>query len=253
MFFMQYYIFAHTETGNVRENNEDTLVVGDKIITDGSGVFENNAPFLTAVCDGVGGENGGEIASFFVAKRLSECNLLEVDDLKNEIENIHCDLVDYGNENYNLFGLQTTMCCLKVCENGRLFCLNTGDSRLYLLSNGKAKQISKDHTYVQELFEKGEITLQELKNHPQKNIITSSVGNPYLPPKIDVTVVSESFCEGDVVILCSDGVSDFVGEREIEAAFGLEISFDEKIKALSQLALERGSSDNVSVIGVRLK
>lgn len=249
---MQYYIFAHTETGNVRENNEDTLVVGEKIIINGSENLSCDAPFIAAVCDGVGGEQGGEIASFFVAKRLSECNLLGVDDLKNEIVNIHCDLVDYGNENGDLFGLQTTMCCLKVCENGKLYCINSGDSRLYLFSNGKARQISKDHTYVQELFEKGEITSQELKNHPQKNIITSSVGNPYQPPKIDVTVVSESFCESDVVILCSDGVSDFVGEREIEAALGLDITFDEKIKALSQLALERGSSDNVSVIGVRL-
>ena len=73
-----------------------------------------------------------------------------------------------------------------------------------------------------------------------------------MPPRVDVSVVSESFDEDSVVILCSDGVSDFVGEREIEAAMELDISFDEKIHALSQLALERGSSDNLSVIGVRL-
>lgn len=249
---MQYYVYAHTETGNVRENNEDSLVVGENTITQGSEIFRCDSPFLVAVCDGVGGENGGEIASFFVAKRLSECNNSEISELKEEIEVIHCDLVDYGNENCEFFGLQTTMCCLKVCENGKLFCLNTGDSRLYLYANGKATQVSRDHSYVMELFEKGEISRDEMKTHPKKNIITSSVGNPYMPPRVDVSVVSESFDEDSVVILCSDGVSDFVGEREIEAAMELDISFDEKIHALSQLALERGSNDNLSVIGVRL-
>lgn len=249
---MQYYVYAHTETGNFRENNEDTLVVGEKIIINGSESISCDAPFIAGVCDGVGGENGGEIASFFVAKRLSECNRMGVSELKDEISVIHCDLVDYGNENNEYFGLQTTMCCLKVSENGRLYCLNSGDSRLYLYKSKKARQISKDHSYVMELLEKGEITEAELKTHPQKNVITSSVGNPYKPPEIDVSVVSESFCEDCVVILCSDGVSDFVGEREIEAAMELDITFDEKIKALSQLALERGSTDNVSVIGVKL-
>ncbi|MBE6837297.1 MAG: serine/threonine-protein phosphatase [Ruminococcus sp.] len=249
---MQYYVYAHTEIGNTRENNEDTLVVGENLIINGSESTSCDAPFITAVCDGVGGENGGEIASFFVAKRLSECNKSEVSELKDEIIQIHRDLVDYGNENYEYFGLQTTMCCLKVCENGKLYCLNTGDSRLYLYKNKKARQISKDHSYVMELYEKGKIKKSELKNHPQKNIITSSVGNPYKLPKVDVCVVSECFCEGCVVVLCSDGVSDFVGEREIEAAMELEVSFDEKIHALSQLALERGSTDNVSVIGVKL-
>lgn len=249
---MQYYVYAHTETGNFRENNEDTLVVGKKIIINGNESISCDAPFIAGVCDGVGGENGGEIASFFVAKRLSECNGMGVSELKDEINAIHCDLVDYGSENYEYFGLQTTMCCLKVSENGRLYCLNSGDSRLYLYNKGKAKQISKDHSYVMELLEKGEIKECELKNHPQKNIITSSVGNPYKPPEVDVSVVSEYFCEGNVVIICSDGVSDFVGEREIEAAMELDITFDEKIHALSQLALERGSTDNVSVIGVKL-
>ena len=94
---MQYYVYAHTETGNFRENNEDTLVVGEKIITSGSESISCDAPFIAGVCDGVGGENGGEIASFFVAKRLSECNGMGVSELKDEISVIHCDLVDYGN------------------------------------------------------------------------------------------------------------------------------------------------------------
>ena len=250
---MQYYIYAHTETGNFRENNEDVLLTDKKIITDGSSDITAEAPFLTAVCDGVGGENGGEIASFFVAKKLSECEASTTEQLKSEILRIHDELVLYGEENPECFGLQTTLCCLKAEKNGRLYCLNTGDSRLYYYTNKKARQISKDHSLVNMLFENGEITEDEIKYHPKRNVITSSVGNPYRQPVVDITTVTESFSEGDAVILCSDGVSDFLSENEIEAAMELEVTFDEKILALSQLALERGSRDNVSVIGVRLK
>lgn len=249
---MQYQIFARTEKGNFRENNEDSIVVERNVITDGSFFSSVNSPFLTAVCDGVGGINGGEVASFYVANSLSEIKVTDPESLKAKLLEADRDIINYGQENEELFGLQTTVCCLLVLENGRLFCINAGDSRLYFYKRKKAVQVSKDHSYVQSLFDKGDITKEELYTHPKKHIITSSIGNPYKKPEINVIEVCRNFSEGDVVILCSDGVSDFVGEREIEVAMSLDIPFDEKINALLELAMERGSTDNLSIVGVKL-
>lgn len=249
---MQYYAYAHTQTGNFRDNNEDTILVDSKVLTDGEISHCACSPFLAVVCDGVGGENGGEVASFYVASSLSKVEKFQPDFLKELVCELDTDLIAYGNEHKDMFGLQTTLCCLLVTEDDRLFSINTGDSRLYLYSNKKAVQISHDHSLVQQLVDNGEISKAQAKNHPQKHIITSSIGNPYQEPKIDILEIPQALDSNDALVLCSDGVSDFVGEDEIEATMELEVSFDEKIKALSQLALERGSTDNVSVIGIKL-
>lgn len=249
---MQYYAFAQTEKGNFRENNEDCILVCDKALTDGEISKTICSPFLTAVCDGVGGENGGEVASFYVSTSLGKLEEFGPKKISEHIKNLDTDLIAYGNENKDMFGLQTTLCCLLATEDDRLFCINSGDSRLFLYKDKKCVQISHDHSVVQELVDKGEISKEEAKTHPQKHIITSSIGNPYEEPTIDITEISQKLNEDDAVIICSDGVSDYVWESEIEVAFGLDISFDEKIKALLQLALERGSTDNLSIVGIKI-
>ncbi len=248
---MNYYVYAQTEKGNFRETNEDCIAVSKEILSDGKLSKCLCSPFITAVCDGVGGENGGEVASFYVTSSLSKIEKFNPDYIRDFVCELDKDLISYGNENKEMFGLQTTLCCLSVTEDDRLFCVNSGDSRLYLYSNKKAVQISHDHSLVQKLVDDGEISKVQAKNHPQKHIITSSIGNPYQEPKIDILEISHILNKDDAVIMCSDGVSDFVGEDEIEVTMGLDISFDEKINALLQLALERGSTDNVSVIGVK--
>lgn len=249
---MQYYVYAKTDKGNFRENNEDSVLIGENVLSDGNICRELNSPFLTAVCDGVGGENGGEVASFYVSASLGKLKEFDPEKITEYVSELDSDLIAYGNEQKDMFGLQTTLCCLLVTEEDKLFCINSGDSRLFLYKDKKCVQISHDHSVVQELVDKGEISKEEAKTHPQKHIITSSIGNPYEEPTIDIVEISQKLSEDDAVIICSDGVSDYVWESEIEVAFGLDISFDEKIKALLQLALERGSTDNLSIVGIKI-
>lgn len=244
---MQYLIYAHTETGNVRSHNEDSVFAADRIITSGSYETVSEPPFFVAVCDGVGGEKSGEIASHIAVSEISQASFGDTESFKGRISEIHEKIKAYGEENPKSKNLQTTLCCLVIDENEKAYCFNTGDSRLYFYENGRAHQISKDHTYVQMLYESGKITDYERSVHPQKYIITSSLGNPLEAPVIDVFDITEKMRGDNVIIICSDGISDYIGCIEIEAAMSLDIPFCEKIKALAELALERGSKDNVSV------
>lgn len=247
---MQYFIYACTETGNFRDKNEDSVLAADKVINFGEYCTVKEQPFTVAVCDGVGGEKSGEIASMMAAQGLLQCGALPEDELKEKILQLHSEIKQYGLDNADSTGLQTTMCCLLVTREGELVCFNVGDSRLYLYSGGSARQVSKDHSLVRLMFENGEIDESELYSHPQKNIIFSSLGTPSGTPAVDVIRAADRLGESDAAILCSDGVSDYVGCMEIEAAMSLDIPFSEKVKALAELALERGSSDNLSVVGV---
>ncbi|NLZ46267.1 MAG: serine/threonine-protein phosphatase [Clostridiales bacterium] len=250
---MQYLIYSYSDIGNVRLNNEDSVLAADTINNDGSNTVIVDAPFLSAVCDGVGGENSGEIASYISVTRLKDINYSSQINMVEAIRNLHQEVLEYGENNPESANLQTTLCCLAVDENDNLKCLNVGDSRLYLHQNGVTEQITTDHTYVQMLFEQGKVTADEINAHPQKNIITSSLGNPLSEPIIDVFDIPQKLSENDVIFICSDGISDYVGELEMEAALSLETSFDEQIKALASLALERGSRDNVSIAAITLK
>lgn len=249
---MQYFIFSYSNVGNVRTNNEDSVLAADTIINSGSSTVIADAPFLSAVCDGVGGEKSGEIASHISVTRLMGINYSSAINLVDNVRSLHKEVKEYGLNNPESANLQTTLCCLGIDENDNLLCVNIGDSRLYIYQNGVAKQITKDHTYVQMLFEQGKITEQELKEHPQKNIITSSLGNPLDEPIIDVFNIPQKLSPGDVIFICSDGISDYVGELEMEAALSLDTSFDEQVLALANLALERGSTDNVSIAAITL-
>lgn len=247
---MQYMISAYSETGNFRERNEDSVFAGNKIVNSGGYVTVCEAPFIVSVADGVGGENSGDIASKIVSEKLSQTVYTSPEEFKETIFDIHREIRDYSERNPESRNLQTTLCCLGADAEGKLCCFNTGDSRLYFYKGEKVRQVSEDHSYVRLLFERGEISEDEMLDHPQKNIITSSLGTPSGLPRVDIFPVAEKLSPGEAVILCSDGVSDFVGCMEIEAAMSLDTDFGEKIKALAELALERGSSDNVSVAGV---
>ena len=117
-FAVNYYIYGLTSNGNVREHNEDRVLVGKKILTDGCGSLSTGLPFIAAVCDGVGGEKSGELAAQMCVQKLSELDYRSDTDLKKVVTDIHMSIRKYGINNDNSSNMQTTLCMLAVDENG---------------------------------------------------------------------------------------------------------------------------------------
>ena len=250
---MNYYIYGYTDKGNYRSHNEDSILVNHDVSQDGKLESTVSAPFLSAVCDGVGGEQAGEIASKLCLQHLAILDYDSTVDLKDSLMTVHDKIKKRGSAHAESVNMQTTLCCIAVDENKNVTCINVGDSRMYRYVNGKARQISVDQTYGQFLYEQGEINdINELEPKMRSAII-SSMGSVMQDPKIDFIPFVSRFGEenDDTVIICSDGVSDFVSIDEIEIALSLDIPFGDKIESICELALKNGSTDNVSAIGIK--
>lgn len=249
---MQFKVFGITDIGCVRSKNEDRLLINGKVYHEGEISGYIGAPSITAVCDGVGGERGGELAAQLCLEALSVTPFSSLRDIRADILEIHDRILDTASltEEHKL--MQTTLCALALDEKGSGYCINVGDSRLYRYANGAATLLSTDHTLVQYLYDIGEISAQEMKTSPDRNVIISSLGGDKLEPRIDITSIGEPLGSlvNDTVIVCTDGISDYVGKTEIEVCMGLKLPFEEKIDALFRLALSRGSCDNLSIIGI---
>lgn len=229
---------SKTNTGLVRTSNEDAVLT-DK-------------PDLFAIADGMGGYAGGEIASVETIKVLKEekqhfsgltgealCAALKAAASKanSHLRSLVCQMPDYE-------GMGTTLVAVYLAPDGKAYALNIGDSRLYLWRSGTLTQITKDHSYVAELVSKGDITTDEARRHPQRNVILRAVG-------ADEGLDSDVFCfdiqQEDRLLLCSDGLSDMAADEEIAAVLH-EKDTEKAAAALIELALNNGGRDNVSVI-----
>lgn len=250
---MNYYIYGFTDKGNYRHHNEDAMLVRGQVVRHGGAEAVDSAPFLTAVCDGVGGEHKGEVASKLCLQYLSMLSYSGSTDINSELLAIHNNIKKYGIKHDECVNMQTTLCCLAVDENGRAMCVNIGDSRLYRYVNGKARQISSDQTYGRYLYEQGEINDIEELEPQMRSAIISSIGSVLQNPKIDcIPFISQFGLEDDdIVFICSDGISDYISTDEIEIAMSLELPLKDKIEALCELALKNGSTDNISIVGVK--
>ena len=146
--------------------------------------------------------------------------------------------------------MQTTLCMLAVDEKNCVSAVNIGDSRLYLFRNCQLRQLSKDQSLVQLLYERGCITSAQKRTHPQKNVILPAIGNVSEPPKPDVINFNEKMKYGDLFILCTDGLSDYVSEHEIEEILNLPMNLTKRLALLTKTALENGSQDNITIVGI---
>lgn len=250
---MNYYIYGFTDKGNYRSHNEDSILVNHEVAQSGSLEASVSAPFLSAVCDGVGGEQAGELASKLCLQHLDNLDYDSRVDLKNELLDIHNKIKKRGISDFGSVNMQTTLCCLAVDENKLATCINVGDSRMFRYVKGEVRQISSDQTYGRFLYEQGEINdINELEPEMRSAII-SSMGSVLQEPIIDfIPFVSDFGIESDdAVLICSDGVSDFVSLDEIEIAMLLDLNFRDKMEAICELALKKGSTDNISIIGIK--
>ena len=152
---MRFNTYGITDVGKFRENNEDAIIIGESICTSGVVETEISPPFFAAVCDGVGGEKSGEIASYLTLEKLMMTTYSKVTELKTSVFGIHDELIEYGREHPESFNMQTTLCLVAFDADNNISCINVGDSRAYLFKSGRLKQISTDQSLSQFLNDIG--------------------------------------------------------------------------------------------------
>lgn len=235
-------IFSATHIGKVRSENQDRVWTGEL----GEGAV------AVIVCDGMGGEKAGSCASETAIELMSERikKGFRENASRNYIRNLLITSVtaanslvyDKARRDEDKRGMGTTCVAAIVC-NERAYIINVGDSRAYCIFEDNVQQITKDHTYVRRLIEKGEITEEEGKNHPDKNCITRAVG-----AEIDITPdYFELDVEKDyILLLCSDGLHSYGEDVEI-AEIVVNNPISKGCNLLVDYALEKGGRDNVTV------
>ena len=244
-----YYCCGITEKG-IMPHNEDALLIGRHVMTAGMVEQRMNSPFIMAVSDGVSGENAGELASVMCLEGVRDIADFRKSQLHGSIMAIHEKLAEYSRNDENSRNMQTTLCGIAVDENQRISAFNVGDSRLYRYRGGVLQQLSRDQSLVQLLYEEGTITQEELKTHVHRNIIFPALGNIKDTPRIDVEEIEGGLEYGDVLMICSDGLSDTLSTIDIQEVMDYPKSLLRRLEILVEMALEKGCSDNISAAAV---
>ena len=234
-------VYGQTHIGLVRENNQDALEYG---------TLSNTAQYAV-VCDGMGGANGGNIASKIavevIGSRIRDGyrenqNPGSVEHLlTSAMATANAGVYDRAQRDAELSGMGTTVVAVITCEH-TAYISHVGDSRLYLYRDGNLSQVTRDHSVVQDLIESGQITEEEARSHPRKNYITRALG-----------VTSEEYGEydelelmtGDRLLLCTDGLTNEVEHAAMCAL--LTLPAEEAAQALIRAALDDGGMDNITV------
>lgn len=231
-------VLGRSELGLVREGNED------------SGFISND---LIAVADGMGGHVGGEVASKTAIKTLSKLqHLLDTSEIDldskedlylNMVHEMDSEISSVSALNSDLNGMGTTITALAILEKN-VSLLHVGDSRCYRIRSGKIEQISTDHTLVQELLTQGRITHDEIADHPQRSMLTQALmGNENIQP----VLIEYPAVNGDIYLLCSDGLSGVLSDLEI-LNIVKKNSLEDAVGLLIDGAYQNGAPDNVTVI-----
>lgn len=202
---------------------------------------------VCAVADGMGGHNAGDVASRTAVDFISQISKPDLKNILQAIIDANKAIYEMSSVDKSLEGMGTTIVLAAINkENGLI--VHVGDSRAYGITRTHAKQITVDHSYVQELVADGKITSAEAKNHPMKNIITMAVG---VSDVIKPNIKEVTFSKDDILLLCSDGVSGAVSEEEmISCCF--ENMPAEAAEQLCRLAIKNGATDDVTAIVVRM-
>lgn len=236
-------ITAKSDRGLVRKQNQDSFAAGEL----------PGEVFWAVVCDGMGGAQGGSVASkigvdiisdkikrgFNVAMSGNSVRNL----MTSAIEGSNIKIFDMAKKDDKLTGMGTTV-VIVIVHGGKAYFAHAGDSRAYIVNESGIRQITSDHSVVQAMVENGELTADEAKNHPQRNIITRALG---VEESIDVDFNDETLTNDDVIIICTDGLTNFVEPAKI---FEIYLSCDNAVLAenLVTSANENGGGDNITVV-----
>ena len=235
-------VVGKTHIGLVRENNQDTLEFGTL----------GTAAQYAVVCDGMGGANGGNIASKIAVEVIGsrirdgfnpEHGASSVERLlASAMATANAGVYERSQQQPELAGMGTTVVAA-ITHGDKAYISHVGDSRMYLLRDGVLSQVTRDHSVVQELIEEGRISVEEARSHPRKNYITRAIG-----------VVAEEYGEydeldvqpGDRLLLCTDGLTNEVGTELITELMAQPL--EDALEALVRAALDDGGADNITVV-----
>jgi protein phosphatase len=213
-------------------------------------VVEIENGLLAILCDGVGGDYGGDLASKIAIKSAIYFFTAVVSDdylhrIKMVLDETNKFVIAHASGSENVKSMATTIELLFLKDN-LAFWGHLGDSRIYLFKSGKIKQVTKDHSLVQKLLDEGFITHKQAANHPNKNIILKALGdNQFIQP--DVSKIKLNEYDNNRFLICSDGVTNMVSDSELESIFNLN-TMDEKKDKLVELIKRRGAIDDYSFI-----
>lgn len=230
-----------TDPGKVREHNEDSVII----------VKNHNNEYLLAVADGMGGHRGGEIASSIAISHIGKC-FKELGKLgtkeeaiiwiKNVVSETNVLIYKYTEENPESAGMGTTLVLSVLTEDYLLFG-NIGDSSGYVYKNNLIHKVTTDHTLVNLLVKSGEITEEEAKEHPRKNVLMKALG---ATTSVEMDIVDiETDVEG--IFLCSDGLTNMLDDEQISKVLTEDLTIEQKLNKLIIKANNRGGTDNISV------
>lgn len=225
---------AHlSDTGRVRHHNEDRSVASSRIL---------------AVADGMGGAKAGEVAAQVAVDSVSGLSAVDSESVRRAIERANRAIRRMASEDPDKSGMGTTMTAA-VVRDGHLDVVHVGDSRAYLWRDGRLGQVTEDHSVVGELVRRGSITAEEAESHPHRNVITRALG---AEAEVQADTVTTGLHDGDVVLLCSDGLSSYVPEADIAAVLAGSSTLAEAARGLVDRANEAGGIDNVTVVLARV-
>ena len=235
-------VYSKTDIGLMRSSNQDYCKTGE--LPDGC--------IWAVVCDGMGGANGGSTASRIAAETIAEQlkELYNIEKYHDDMEKLIKTAIAIANQRvydmslkvYSLSGMGTTVVAAVVKEEV-VHIVHAGDSRAYLYENGSLTQITKDHSMVQELVDIGQITPEEARNHPNKNIITRALGTR---ENLKTDYNGVKFDKDSVLLICTDGLSNYLTDEDI-AEFINKSRGDELVGRLVEQAKMMGGSDNITV------
>ena len=238
--------YAKSDKGRVREENQDYYYKSDSL----------DEVQLYILADGMGGYNGGEIASQLAvetAKNYIQNNFKDIPKDRDSIIQLVGSSMEYANmvvyekskESPELEGMGTT---LEICliYNNKAYIGHIGDSRIYRVRKEFVRKLTQDHSYVQKLIKDGTITKEEAQHHPQKNMLMKALGcNAFVEPDVMV----KGFLKDDIIIMCSDGLSNMVDQQTMFEFVKKDI--DQATRDLVKLANDRGGYDNITVVVIK--
>ena len=248
MIFLKISVFGTTDVGKVREINEDSFLI--------SGFEGGDSLGYVLLSDGMGGHNAGEVASLTAVNTVK--NELDKTISEKEHDKIVYNIlssIDYANSkvfelsvhDISKSGMGATFVAAYIVDD-KLYVANIGDSRAYLINKNETVQITVDHSVVQELVERGSITPEEAKVHPDKNIITRAVGTEAF---VDADLFEYSLKDGDFILLCSDGLSEMVSEDLFKQIIDKNEEIEDAAKELVNIANDNGGRDNITVVIIK--
>ena len=238
-------IVAKTDKGLVRSSNQDAYAVGEL----------PGEVAWAVVCDGMGGEAGGNIASALAVKVISEKITSAYNEkmrdasIKNLLDSAICaaniEVYDMAYSRTDLQGMGTTVVAV-IVRDKTAFIAHAGDSRAYIVSGETIQQITTDHSLVQNMVDRGEITAEQAQHHPKKNLITRAVG---VEKRIDIDFSEIDLNDNETLILCTDGLSNFVTNNEMidDIKDGQYYAFADR---LVKRANKNGGGDNITVVAI---